>query len=528
MSSHHASIFDDAPGYANYAFTRTPAAATEAIAAGRPSAALDRPVAHEDELAAQAIRRLKALDVDYGDLRLGRDLHRHVHLSDENLTGHHISQSEGIGIRALVHGYWGFAATADLTPAGVERCAERASGMARAVAASSPGEAALKRDRFAGEPAHVATFHTPVGLCPFAADVAELATPFRDAAHIGLAVPGILRVSAQMAIYGRRRLFASTDGALILTTHCIVDTLQRFVAVANGTSAYRTVVGSALAGGLEHYLEADFPGKAQAAAREAVAKCSATKPAPGRYTLILDGHNLALTMHESVGHPTELDRVLGFELGFAGGSFAGLDKRGTFRYGSPLVNFTANNRIRFGGATVGYDDEGVACQSFPVIREGILVGYGTNRETAHHVGEKRANGTCRATSWSDAPIVRIPNLYLEPGLNRLSLATLIADTKDGILMTGRDSFSIDQMRYNFQFGADMSYRIRDGRIEEPLRDVIYQSISPDFWGSCDAICDESEWQMHGVFNCGKGQPMQAAKMMHGAAPSRFRNIQVGY
>jgi TldD protein len=233
-------------------------------------------------------------------------------------------------------------------------------------------------------------------------------------------------------------------------------------------------------------------------------------------------------MHESVGHPTELDRVLGYELGFAGGSFASLDKLGSFRYGSPIVNFTADNRLRFGGASSGFDDEGVECQSFPIIREGVLVGYGTSRETARAIGLSRSNGTCRSTGWHDAPIVRIPNLFLEPGRERLSLEELIQDTKSGILMLGRDSFSIDQMRYNFQFGADMSWRIENGKLVEPLRDVIYQSISPEFWGACDAVCDEREWRMHGVFNCGKGQPMQAGKMMHGASPARFRQIRVGY
>jgi TldD protein len=358
--------------------------------------------------------------------------------------------------------------------------------------------------------------------------VEELAAPLREAAAIGLGKSGIKRVQAHLPVFGRRRIFASTDGAFIRTTHAIVDASQRFVAVANGTSAYRTVVSPALAGGFEHVLARGFAAAAADAAADALAKCSAERPASGHYDLILDGHNLALTMHESVGHPTELDRVLGYELGFAGGSFATLEKLGTYRYGSPLVNFTANNRLRLGGASQGFDDEGVECQEFPVIREGVLVGYGTSRETAHHIGARRANGTCRATEWSDVPIVRIPNLYLEPGRVPLSLQQLIADTKDGILMMGRDSFSIDQRRYNFQFGADMCYRVRDGRIAEPLRDVIYQSITPEFWAACDAVCDASEWQMHGVFNCGKGQPTQAAKMMHGASPARFRKIRVGF
>ncbi len=524
--------FEDAPGYAAFRFRDLPAEAGARLERGAASPELERPVggsaAHEAMLVEAALAELKRQGVSFGDLRLGRDHSRQVLMQDENLATHNVFVSAGIGIRALVHGFWGFSASSELTPEGVRRAAAEAAAMARAVAAVTPRELGIEAHGLAAEPAHVARFDTPVGICPFEAPVNAIAEPFRAAAALGLAVPGIKKVQAFAMIFGRRRVFASTEGAHITTTHCVMDTLQRYVAVAKGTSAYRTILGTAMAGGLEHLAEADFPGQAADACRDALAKCAAPKPEPGRYDLILDGHNLALTMHETVGHPTELDRVAGYELGFAGGSFASLDKLGTFRYGSPLVNFTANNRLRYGAASQGYDDEGVECQAFPVIREGILVGYGSNRETARLIGQQRANGTCRATGWADPPIVRIPNLFLEPGPERLSLDDLVRDTESGILMLGRDSFSIDQMRYNFQFGADMSYRIRDGKVAEPLRDVIYQSISPEFWGACDAICDASEWRMHGVFNCGKGQPTQLSKMMHGAAPARFRQIRVGY
>lgn len=513
--------FDSAPG----------PTAQRVVKASATRSALLEPIGSvqaERDIVALALERLKALAVDFGDIRLGRDHHRVVTVQDDDLNAHQSIETSGIGVRALVRGFWGFAAVDDLSPAGVRRAVEQAVAMARGVASVSPKDRGLSLAHWAAEPAHVTEFHTPIEICPFNAEVGQLAAPFIEAARIGLAVQGIKRAQAYVSVYGRRRIFASTDGAFILTTHAVIDAQQRFIAVDRGTSAYRTVVSTALAGGLEHLVEADFPGAAKAAAEEAVLKCGAARPDPGTYTLILDGHNLALTMHESVGHPTELDRVLGYELGFAGGSFASLDKLGTFRYGSPQVNFTANNRLRYGGASVGYDDEGVECQSFPVIREGTLVGYGTSRETAHQIGATRANGTCRATSWYDAPIVRIPNLFLEPSPTPLSLKQLIGDTEDGILMLGRDSFSIDQMRYNFQFGADMCYRIRRGAIAEPLKDVIYQSISPEFWGSMDAVCDASEWQIHGVANCGKGQPVQSAKMMHGAAPARFRGIRVGF
>jgi len=483
---------------------------------------------NENEICATVLAIMKEKKVGYGDLRLGRDLDRTLSLSDENINYHSFNQSEGIGIRVLVDGFWGFSSTDDLSPDGLRRCTLRAITMATGVAAVTPKQLGLSLDKFAVEPVHNTEFHTPILISPFSTDMEMLAEPFRNGAEVALKIPGIKRVYSKLFIYGRRRLFANTEGSNILTTHAVCDPIQMFIAVDKGNSAYRNVLGTALAGGFEHIDATDFPGQAEEAAKEAVLKCNAKSPAPGDYTLILDGHNLALTMHESVGHPTELDRVLGYELGFAGGSFASIDKLNRFQYGSPIVNFTANNKILFGAATVGFDDEGVECRSFPIVKEGLLVGYGANRETAHTIGQDRANGTCRSTRWSDAPIVRIPNLFLEPGQDRLSREELIADTKDGILMLGRDSFSIDQMRYNFQFGADMCYRIKNGKITEPLKDVIYQSISPEFWNSCDAICDETEWQMHGVFNCGKGQPVQLAKMMHGAAPARFRNIKIGF
>ena len=511
----------DAPGYAEHPKVRS-TGSSPLLAAPLVSEH------HEAMLADVALTRLCERGASYGDLRLGRDLSRYVNIQDTNLSAHRSTQSEGMGIRALVRGFWGFAATPDLTEAGVRRAADRAYDLARSVADASDPALGLEREAFADEPAHQDRFDTPIVRCPFTASAEEIATPFIQAAHNALKITGIRRANGMVMVYGRRRLFASTDGARILTTHCVVDSLQRYVAVDAGTSAYRTAVATALAGGLEHIDLYDYPGQAETLAHEALQKCRAQKPKAGCYDLILDPHNLALTMHESVGHPTELDRVLGYELGFAGGSFASLDKQGHFRYGSPIVNFTADNRLRFGGASSGFDDEGVECQAFPVIREGILVGYGTSRETAHAIGLKRSNGTTRATQWFDAPIVRIPNLYLEPGQERLSLDDLIADTKSGILLCGRDSFSIDQMRYNFQFGADMCWRIENGKLVEPLRDVIYQSLSPEFWGACDAICDAREWRMHGVFNCGKGQPVQAAKMMHGASPARFRQIRVGY
>jgi TldD protein len=246
-----------------------------------------------------------------------------------------------------------------------------------------------------------------------------------------------------------------------------------------------------------------------------------------RRTLLLDPIHMSLTMHESVGHPTELDRVLGWEADFAGISFATPEKLGSFQYGSPIVNFVADNTLADGLASAGYDDDGVPNQKWYIVKDGILNEYGTTRATAPFIGQQLSRGCNRATHYYDFPINRIPNLYLEPGKEPLSPNELIADTKDGVMIEGQGSFSIDQHRVNFQFGGDMFWEIKDGKKVRPLKKIIYRSNNPEFWNSVDAICDERFFRTFGVSNCGKGQPGQRGRMTHGGALARFRNIRVG-
>lgn len=489
---------------------------------------LQTPLANEDGIVDFVLSELLRLDLDFADFRLGKDLRRAISVQDASVQRTEEQGSQGIGIRVLYRGSWAHVATSQLNESGLKRAIHQAYDMAKAVAAITPDEHRLKTSDWASEPAHRDEFHTPMAICPFQVPIAELATPLIEASERGLACKYISRAVGWVEFQAYRRIYANTEGARILSTHAMVDGMKRFYATVDGQTEYRSITSGTRAGGLEQLQLFDFVGRTDDACRDAVAKSTARKPHSGHYDLILDPHNLALTMHESVGHPTELDRVLGYEFGFAGGSFARIKDLGRLQYGSQLVNFTADNTIMHGAASVGYDDEGVACRRFPVIEDGVLLGFGSNRETAHTIGQTRANGTCRAQTWKDAPIVRIPNLYLEPGKDELSLDELIADTKDGILMFGYDSFSIDQMRYNFQFGGDMCHRIENGKITEPLKGVIYQSVSTEFWNSCDAICDQSEWQMSGFVNCGKGQPMQSGRMMHGASPARFRQVRVGY
>jgi TldD protein len=259
-------------------------------------------------------------------------------------------------------------------------------------------------------------------------------------------------------------------------------------------------------------------------AAQAVEKVNAKQPTPGKYDLVLDPAHLSLTIHESCGHPTELDRALGYEANYAGTSFLTPEKLGSFRYGSKHINLIADNTRQGAMASTGYDDDGVAGQRWPIIEEGILRGYSTNREVAGAIGEKRSRGSCRADSWSSVPIVRIANVGLEPGSETLD--SLIADVKDGIYIEGRGSFSIDQKRYNFQFGGDAFWEIKNGKRGAMLKNVIYNGITPEFWNSCDGVADRKHWQEHGFISCGKGQPGQSGWMTHAAADARFRGVNV--
>jgi TldD protein len=283
--------------------------------------------------------------------------------------------------------------------------------------------------------------------------------------------------------------------------------------------------------GYEFVQQWDLAGNARRMGEEAVALLSAPQCPGGVTTLILDGPQLALQVHESCGHPIELDRVFGTEAAYAGTSFLTPDKYGTFRYGSELVNLTADAVTPTGLGTFGYDDEGVPAQRTDIVRNGTFVGYLTSRETATQLhrlrpdAPTRSNGSMRADGWDRIPLIRMTNVSLQPG--QWTLDDLIADTDEGIYMITNKSWSIDDRRLNFQFGTELAYEIKDGRLGGMLKNATYTGITPEFWGSCDAICDADHWHVWGTPNCGKGQPGQVAHTGHGAAPARFRNVRVG-
>jgi TldD protein len=324
------------------------------------------------------------------------------------------------------------------------------------------------------------------------------------------------------------KLFGSTLGTRLNLETVYIEPMFMATAVTAEDSQSRTYSAGGQAVGWEYIQNLNLIEKAEKIAEEAIMKVKADSLGPEkRRTLILDPFHMALTMHESVGHPTELDRVLGWEADYAGISFATPEKLGKFHYGSKIVNFVADNLLERGLATAGYDDDGVPNQKWYIVKDGILNEYGTTRATAPFIDQKMSRGCNRATNYYDFPINRIPNLYLEPGKEELSPQQLIADTKDGIYIEGRGSFSIDQHRINFQFGGDMFWEIKNGKKIRPLKKVLYKSNNPEFWNSVDAICDKRFFQTFGVTNCGKGQPSQRGRMTHGGATARFRNIRVG-
>jgi TldD protein len=339
---------------------------------------------------------------------------------------------------------------------------------------------------------------------------------------------GVTITGANAAFVKIRKTFASSEGAYIEQELVETGGGVQAIAIRDGDVQQRSYPNAfsrdQATAGYEFLESLRLVEEAPRVGEEAVMLLSAPPCPSGVTTVILGPTQLALQIHESCGHPVELDRVLGSEAAYAGTSFLTLEKLGGFRYGSPVINITADATIPGGLGTFGYDDEGVQAQAFPVIREGIFVGYLTSRETALKLGH-RSNGTMRADGWNRTPIIRMTNINLEPGDWKFD--DLIADTDDGIYMEMNRSWSIDDKRLNFQFGTEISYEIKGGKMGRLYKNGTYTGITPQFWGACDAICNRDLWKVWGTPSCGKGQPPQTAHVGHGASPARFRNVQVG-
>jgi len=471
------------------------------------------------DLAQVALERIRKGGCDYGDIRLLESRNQTVRAEDKRIANVADGFDSGYGIRALYQGAWGFAASADFNPDEVRRTADLAVEIARA------SHTLMKTPvKLADEPVHVDRVTTKFEVDPFTVPIEEKCAMLVDVCETLHKEKGIIRSNGFLWAQRDIKYFASTEGSKIDFDLLAVG--GSFGATAKSDSDFqsREYPIPFFRTGFEHIRKHDMRSHAPRVAAEAVEKVNAKAPAVGPYDLVLEPAHLSLTIHESCGHPTELDRALGYEANYAGTSFLTPEKLGSFRYGSKHINLIADNTRTGAMASTGYDDDGVAGQRWPIIQEGILRGYSTNREVATTIGEKRSRGSCRADSWSSIPIVRIANVGLEPGTE--TAESLIAGVKNGIYIDGRGSFSIDQQRYNFQFGGDAFWEIKDGKRGAMLKNVIYNGITPEFWNSCDGVADRSHWSEHGFINCGKGQPGQSGWMTHAAAHARFRNVNV--
>jgi TldD protein len=434
------------------------------------------------------------------------------------------SDSFGFGIRAIADGAWGFAASQVVTAQEADRVAALAVEIARASAITKKRDATLAPV----EPVR-ATYETPVDLDPFAMSFDDRVKLLMSAEARMRERKGLRTTRATYAVWREDKLFLSSEGADITQRITEVGGGIAAEAVGNGELQIRSYPDGLRyqnAGGWEILTRWDLIGNAERVADEAVALLSAKQcPQDEITTVILSGNQLSLQCHESCGHPIELDRALGSEAAFAGTSFLTPDKLGTFRYGSSEVNIRIDATSPGGLGTFGFDDEGVPASEGWAVKDGIFVGYLMSRETAAALGT-RSNGTMRADGWQRVPIIRMTNVSVMPGTAG-TLDDLIADTDDGILMDTNRSWSIDDKRFNFQFGTEVGWEIRKGKRRDMVRNPTYTGLTPEFWGSCDAICSESEWVMWGTPNCGKGQPGQGAHTGHGAAPARFRDVRIG-
>jgi len=470
------------------------------------------------------LEKAQLAGASYADIRIIKSKEETINVRRGNVQAVNSSESHGFGIRVLYDGAWGFASSAKVDADSVLRIAEQAVQIAKA-------SALVKREEVELSPAPSVQgyYATKVKQDPFAVKLEDKISLLLEADR-RLQLDDSIRVTtAGMKSFFEHKVFANTEGSYVVQdlTHCGAG--MSAVAAEHGQVEKRSYPGQFggdyAAQGYEFIEELDLPSQAERVAQEAKALLTAPSCPPGKQTIILEGSQLALQIHESCGHPIELDRVMGEEAGYAGTSFLTPEKLGKFQYGSNIVNITADATIPGALGTFGWDDEGVAAQRTPIVRDGVFVGYLSSRQHAHKLG-LTSSGAMRAISWNKIPLVRMTNVNLEPG--DWTLEEIIKDTKAGLYLDLNKSFSIDDLRLNFQFGTEVAWEIKDGEIGRMLKNPVYTGITPEFWQSCDAISGKGkgEWKVWGIPNCGKGEPGQPCWVGHGAAPARFRNVRM--
>jgi TldD protein len=500
-------------------------------------------VSLKKRLADVALNTAKSRGATYADVRIGRYLNQFLTTRENKVQNIVNTESFGAGIRVIVNGTWGFASTNIVTEEGIKKTAEQAAAIAKANSKFQTEPVRLAPARSHGEVA----WKTPIELNPFSVPVSDKVDLLLRANAAALE-KGANFISSNLFQVNEQKYFASTDGSYIdQDVHRIwptftVTTTDR----TSGTFKTRQALSAPMGMGYEYMIPKakdkvqgpegiilyrdsyDLIEDAVAAARQTKEMINAKSVEPGKYDLVLEPNHLGLTIHESVGHPLELDRVLGYEANYAGTSFATMDKwkSGDFSYGSKIVNIFADKTQTGSLGAVGYDDEGVKCKQWDLIKDGVLVNYQAIRDQAHILGQTESHGCCYAQSWSDVQFQRMPNVSLSPGTELHSIDQMIKDVEKGIYIAGRGSYSIDQQRYNFQFGGTLFYEIKNGAVAGMLNDVAYQSNTQEFWNSCVKICDKSDYRLFGSFFDGKGQPSQVSAVSHGSSTSRFNGINV--
>ncbi len=473
-----------------------------------------------EQLAGVALDLLKG--EDYGEVRLVGVESEEIEVSNGTVETLGRVQHAGVAVRVLYRGFWGFAGTDDLSLEGVHRAVQRARELARA-SASTGGKGVVLSEL---EPQR-GEYRTPFEKDPFA-------VPLDQKIALLLAVDEILRkgkytVNTSASLQYRRvyQVFASTEGTWVAQEILETGGGYSVYVVKDGLLQVRSYPashgGNLRRAGFEFIESQDFVKHAPRILEEAEQLLFAPPAPEGELDLVIHNSQMVLQIHESVGHALELDRVLGWERGYAGESFATLEKLGSFRYGSPLMHITSDSTVPGGVGTYGWDDEGVPAQRTDLVREGILVGYLMSRDTAPIIG-RTSNGAARAADWSRPPIVRMTNVNLEPGTEPLE--SLIEGVKDGLFLMTNRSWSIDQRRLNFQFETEIGWRIRNGKLAEVVRNPVYTGITPEFWAKLDGL--GNDWVLWGLGNCGKGEPPQTMRTGHGTPSARFRRVRVGH
>ena len=460
---------------------------------------------------------------DYADIRIVRRQMEEIEVKNGNVEGLTHDEEFGFGIRVLFQGAWGFACSSNVTPKEMSSVLGKALRIAKASSMVKEKEWV-----FSDTPPAVDRYRNVISLDPFGISAERKLDLLMKADEIMRRNKKVKISEAFMGSYKTEKTFASTEGSYIEQEIVECGAGISATAIDSGEIQVRSYPnsfrGNFATRGFEWIEGLALLSHAERVAEEAGELLSA-KPCPSKITtLILDSSQLALQIHESVGHPIELDRILGTEASYAGTSFLSPERVGHFKYGSDIVNIVADATCPGGLGTFGYDDEGTKAQRVPILSQGILVDLLTSRETAHVLG-RASNGTMRADGWNRIPLIRMTNINLEPG--EWTLEQMIADTDDGIFLTTNRSWSIDDKRINFQFGTEMGWEIKNGKLGDRIKNPTYTGITPRFWNSCDAIADKNHWQMWGTPNCGKGEPGQVAHVGHGASPARFRNVQVG-